>query len=177
MASDRPISKVFPEVVLALIVVTIAATIVSIILTFILRDTVGREIVLLILFPVDIRIPFPINLCGILLVFFGFLLIIWANYTLLFVGRIGVEAREPFHVPDTLVIEGPYRFSRNPIYLSVIIMALGAAIMMGSLTIFILSVVLFLIFQTWFISWEEKKLEEAFGEEYLEFKKRVRRWI
>ncbi len=87
--------------VLALIVATIA----SIILTFIFRETVGREIVLLILFPVDIRIPFPINLCGILLVFLGFLLIIWANYTLLFVGRIGVEAREPFHVPDTLVIE------------------------------------------------------------------------
>jgi len=104
-------------------------------------------------------------------------LVIWANYTLLFVGKIGLNAREPFQTPSTLVVEGPYKFSRNPIYLAVTILLIGLAILVGSLSIFIVAIVLFIIFQKWFVGWEEKKLEEVFGEEYLEYKKRVRRWL
>ena len=45
-------------------------------------------------FPTDI-IPQPFNLVGLLLIPVGFLLIIWANYTLLHIGKIGLRAREP----------------------------------------------------------------------------------
>ena len=152
------------------------ATILSIILYYVIAF-VGIEIIFIILFPVDISIPFPYNLCGLLVSVLGFMLIIWANYTLLFIGKIGLEAREPFHTPSTLVVEGPYKFTRNPIYLSVVIIFFGLAILLGSLTLFIIAIALFIIFWTWFISWEEKRLEEEFGEEYLEYKGRVRRWL
>ncbi|MFX0150183.1 MAG: methyltransferase family protein [Candidatus Hodarchaeota archaeon] len=88
---------------------------------------------------------------------------------------MGLNAREPFQTSSTLVIEGLYKFSRNPIYLSIIIILIGLAILAGSLSIFITVIVLFIIFCKFLVSWEEKKLEEAFGEEYLEYKKRFRR--
>lgn len=162
--------------VLKVLLLLAEATILSIILSYVIAY-VGLEVFLNFFFPVDISITFPYNLCGLLVSVLGFMLIIWANYTLLFVGKIGLRAREPFHTPHSLVLEGPYKFSRNPIYLSVIIMLFGLAILLGSLTLFIISIALFLIFRTWFISWEEKKLEEEFGEEYLEYKRRVRRWL
>ncbi|MHA2174861.1 MAG: methyltransferase family protein [Candidatus Hodarchaeales archaeon] len=153
------------------------ATIISIILTVMLREAVGREIVYAFLFPIDIGIPVPFRLCGILILVAGIILVIWANFTLLVIGKIGFTAREPFHVPSTLVVVGPYKFSRNPIYLAVILLALGAGMLMDSLTVILISIALFFIFRIWFISWEERKLEEAFGEKYLEFKRRVRRWF
>jgi protein-S-isoprenylcysteine O-methyltransferase Ste14 len=152
------------------------ATILSTILSYIIVY-VGLEVILDFFFPVYISIPFPFNLCGLLISVLGFTLIVWANYTLLFVGRIGLKNREPFHIPHKLILEGPYKFSRNPIYLSGVIIIFGLAIFLGSLTLFIISIALFIIFRILFIRWEEKKLEEAFGEEYLEYKKRVRRWI
>lgn len=163
---------------LMVLLIFVEATILAIILIYVIREYMGLEVFLaFFFFPEDISVPYPYNLCGLLVIVLGSILIIWANYTLLFVGKIGLEAREPFHIPSTLVVEGPYKFSRNPIYLSVVMITFGFAILVGSLSILIISVALFFIFQTWFISWEEKKLEEAFGEEYLEYKKQVRRWL
>ncbi len=163
---------------LKVLLILVEATILAIIVSFVIREFVGREVFLsFILFPENISVPYPYNLFGGLVIVLGFMLIVWANYTLLFVGKIGLNAREPFHTPSTLVIEGPYKFSRNTIYLSVIMMSFGLAILAGSLSIFIVAILLFLIFRKWFVSWEEKKLEEAFGEKYTEHKKRVRRWF
>ncbi len=170
--------KVHPlRSLLKVLLLFVEATILSIILVYVIKEFVGPNVVLNFLFPVDITIPFPYNLCGLLVSILGFMLIVWANYSLLFIGKIGLKAREPFHVPHTLVLEGPYRFSRNPIYLSVIIIIVGFAILLGSLTLYIISFVLFIIFRTWFVRWEEEKLETAFGEEFIEYKKRVRRWL
>ncbi len=67
-------------------------------------------------FPPDI-IPQPYSLIGILLIPIGMLLVIWANYVLLHIGKIGLRDREPMQSPSKLVLFGPYRFTRNPIYL------------------------------------------------------------
>ncbi|MHA1543435.1 MAG: methyltransferase family protein, partial [Candidatus Hodarchaeales archaeon] len=120
-------------------------------------------------------IRFPYNLSGLLIGVLGFALIIWANYTLL--QKITLDEREPFHTPSALVLNGPFQFSRNPVYLSVIMMTLGLAIFFGSLILFIFPPILFIVFHRFLIRWEEKKLEETFGEEYLDFKRNVRRWI
>ncbi|MHA1929516.1 MAG: methyltransferase family protein, partial [Candidatus Thorarchaeota archaeon] len=86
-------------------------------------------------------------------------------------------AREPMQAPSTLVVVGPYRYSRNPIYLACILALLGLVIVWSSLIVFLGTVIVYIIFRYKFIRREEIILETEFGEEYLEFKKRVRRWF
>ena len=156
-------------------IMLVESIILSIILVAILKIPIIMEVLLEILFPENPIISFPYNLIGLLILVLGFVLIIWANYTLL--RKISLEEREPFHTPSALVVNGPFRVSRNPVYLSVIIMVFGLATLFGSLILFILPPIFFIIFHRFFIRWEEKKLEDTFGEDYLEYKRHVRRWF
>jgi protein-S-isoprenylcysteine O-methyltransferase Ste14 len=66
-----------------------------------------------------------------------------------------------FHeTPITLVTTGPFRFSRNPIYLGGVIILLGLAILFGSLITFIFPILLFIILNEFYIPFEEITLEE-----------------
>jgi protein-S-isoprenylcysteine O-methyltransferase Ste14 len=56
-------------------------------------------------------------------------------------------------------------------------MLFGVFILLSGLTALFGIIMLFIIFNWWFIRWEEKKLEETFGEDYLVYKKHVRRWV
>jgi protein-S-isoprenylcysteine O-methyltransferase Ste14 len=58
-----------------------------------------------------------------------------------------------------------------------VILSLGIAVLLGSLITFVFPIVLLLILDQLYIPVEERKLEETFGKEYLEYKQRVRRWI
>jgi protein-S-isoprenylcysteine O-methyltransferase Ste14 len=76
-----------------------------------------------------------------------------------------------------LTTEGPFRYSRNPAYLSLAMIYAGIAVLRNSLwAILFLSLVLFVI-QREVIGREEGYLERTFGEEYLDYKGRVRRWM
>ena len=83
----------------------------------------------------------------------------------------------PFTPVTALVVTGPYRFTRNPMYLGMVMLLIGVAIMLGTLTPWLVIPA----FAWWigrrFIAQEEAMLEERFGAEYLEFKRRVRRWV
>ncbi len=127
-------------------------------------------------FPADI-IPHPYNLIGIILIPIGMLLVIWANYTLLYIGKIGLRNREPMQRPSTLVLVGPFRFTRNPIYLGCLLMLLGLVIVWSSVVTALLTILIYIVFRYVFIKREEIILEEEFGEDYREFKKRVGRWF
>jgi protein-S-isoprenylcysteine O-methyltransferase Ste14 len=143
---------------------------------FLIFDIDGQILVDIFTFPVDI-IPQPFNLVGLLLIPVGFLLIIWANFTLLHIGKIGLRDREPMQRPSNLVIAGPYRFSRNPLYLGGLLALLGLVIVWSSVVTSFLTILVYIIFRYVFIKREEVILEEEFGDEYREFKKRVRRWL
>jgi protein-S-isoprenylcysteine O-methyltransferase Ste14 len=144
----------------------------------IVGGTIGVEVFLeILLFPSDINFIFPFNLVGLLILLLGFVFIVAANFHLLVVGNIGLVAREPFHIPSTLVTTGPYRYSRNPTYLGGVLILLGFAIAFVSITVFICAIAVFLFCWRFFVRWEEEKLEEAFGEEYLSYKMQVRRWL
>lgn len=80
-------------------------------------------------------------------------------------------------ITTNLVTTGPFNFSRNPIYLSGVIILLGIAIFLGSLITFVFPVVLLLIMDKFYIPFEERKLEGIFGDEYLKYKQKVRKWI
>ena len=75
------------------------------------------------------------------------------------------------------MLEGPYKFTRNPMYLGMAGILLGAAVYMGSITPFVVIPAFMALITERFIVPEEAKLEAAFGGQYLEYKKRVRRWL
>lgn len=75
------------------------------------------------------------------------------------------------HVTKT----GPYRFSRNPMYLGMFL--LGLALAVGTLPFSLSAAGFFAIAHFVFCPYEEKKLERAFGSEYAQYKREVRRWL
>ncbi|MFX0201464.1 MAG: methyltransferase family protein [Candidatus Hodarchaeota archaeon] len=158
--------------------ILIIATIFSCILMapFYIFDISTQILVDIFTFPADI-IPPPYNLVGILFIPVGMLLVIWANYALLHIGKIGLRDREPMQRPSNLVLVGPYRFTRNPIYLGCLLMLLGLVIVWSSVVTAFLLILVYIVFRYIFIKREESILEEEFGDEYRDFKKRVRRWV
>jgi protein-S-isoprenylcysteine O-methyltransferase Ste14 len=81
-------------------------------------------------------------------------------------------------IPTTaLVTTGPFRFSRNPLYLSLTLCYLGIAIAAQSLWTLVLLPGVLLVMQYGVIYREERYLEDGFGAEYVRYKQRARRWI
>lgn len=83
----------------------------------------------------------------------------------------------PFEEATTLVTDGFFRFSRNPMYLGMIMMLLGVALLLGSVGA-LLPVPLFIVIIRYnFVAGEERFMEDSFGQQYLDYKATVRRWI
>ena len=103
----------------------------------------------------------------------GFLTRVWA--TVYFYARdMRVISLVP---PKKLITSGPYRFSRNPLYLGGNVFTFfGAALLLGSPAA-ILATALHIPLVNLMIRREEAQLEDEFGEEWRRYKKRVRRWI
>jgi protein-S-isoprenylcysteine O-methyltransferase Ste14 len=84
---------------------------------------------------------------------------------------------EPGGNPSSLVTRYPYNYSRNPIYLGFLLITVGTAIVLSSLTTFLASVIFYLVVNTVVIPFEEKRLQDVFGVDYEEYKRAVRRWM
>ncbi len=172
--------KKYPRTIIVLQVLwmVIFATILSyiIIAPFYIFDISTQILVDVFTFPPNVILT-PYNYMGILFIPVGMFLVIWANYALLFIGKIGLRDREPMQRPSSLVLVGPYRFTRNPIYLGCLLMMFGLVIVWSSIVTAFLLIVVYIIFRFVFIKREEVILEEVFGEKYRDFKKQVRRWI
>ena len=84
----------------------------------------------------------------------------------------------PTWMPTTaLVTSGPYRFSRNPIYLALTLVYLGLALLYGSLWPLVLLAPLLIVMRYGVIGREERYLEGKFGDAYRAYRSSVRRWI
>lgn len=84
----------------------------------------------------------------------------------------------PLAPPQKLIIMGPYKYCRNPMMLGIWLMLIGEALFLGSVTLFLF--ILFIAIPGGFlfvIKYEEPDLVARFGDEYLEYKKSVPRWI
>jgi protein-S-isoprenylcysteine O-methyltransferase Ste14 len=79
--------------------------------------------------------------------------------------------------PPHLVLGGPYRYSRNPMYVAGLFAWLGWTVFYGSPAVFVGLALLWFVFNLWVIPHEERQLEALFGDEYLEYRRSVRRWI
>ena len=115
-------------------------------------------------------VPTPI---GPAIVALAFAVFFWAVGTMLR-GHASIPTNRP---TDAIVAGGPFRFSRNPIYASMILLQIGVGAWTQSLW-FVVLAALSVARLTWgVISREETYLGRKFGDEYLSYKSRVRRWI
>jgi protein-S-isoprenylcysteine O-methyltransferase Ste14 len=118
-------------------------------------------------------IPGPWNLLGTVPIGAGVAL--HAATSRLFARR--GTTREALGEATVLVEEGPLRWTRNPMYLGGVVILLGSAVVLGSLTPFLVAPLFAAVIQWRFIRMEERMLARRFGEEYLAYQTRVRRWI
>ena len=84
---------------------------------------------------------------------------------------------KPFEESSTLVVEGPFRYSRNPMYAGMVAVLAGTALMLGSTTPWLAIFTFVWIVQKRFIVDEEAMLETRFGEEYRQYRRQVRPWL
>jgi len=83
----------------------------------------------------------------------------------------------PIKPTTALTFEGPYRFTRNPMYLSLALVTLAIALWLDVVWIAVALIAVVLLIDRSVIAREERYLERKFGEPYLAYKARVRRWL
>lgn len=125
----------------------------------------------------DYLLPLPVNLSfpplGWLLAIGGLSLMFWAWLHFLRKKTTPI----PTSQPSALVAEGPYRYSRNPMYLGILSILSGTVFFLGS-PVYVLSLVgFFLVADRLFIPYEEARLERLFGPEYADLKQKTKRWL
>lgn len=123
--------------------------------------------------PLRLLFTFPVTLLGIGLVLLGVWLNLRANDVL---SQHGTSV-EPFKRPTALVTVGPFRFSRNPVYLSAVLQLLGVALFLGSLSPLLVPLLWLLVLDRIYVPQEEAVLQETFGDAYRTYRQRVRRWL
>ena len=110
---------------------------------------------------------------GVLTFVLGLTVMSWA-WTLV---RNQKTAIRPTEKPSVMIMDGPFEWSRNPMYLGMTLMLWGSAMFVGTLVMFFAPIAFLLTMNAVFILHEEEMMERAFGEEYLEYQSRVRRWL
>jgi protein-S-isoprenylcysteine O-methyltransferase Ste14 len=133
-------------------------------------------IVMLILhfiFPITKLIPLPWNLLGLISLIAGVALNLIPDGDF---RRAGTTVK-PFQESSVLLTDGVYGYSRHPMYLGFVLILIGVAILLGSLTPWIIIPIFVVLMEVVFIQVEERMLEEKFGTVWLAYKKKVRRWI
>ena len=117
-------------------------------------------------------LPWPANLLGVLPLALAFGLRFWAGFLFYKENTRIVSLR----APRRLITTGPWKYSRNPLYLGLVLLGFGASLIFATLSLLVL--LLFGIFVLHLlILREERLLEQEFGESYLEYNSRVRRWF
>jgi len=124
-------------------------------------------------FPIAQPIVAPYRYAGAVLIGLAVALGLWA----LCLFRRARTRVMPFSEPTVLVTSGPYRFTRNPMYLALTGVLLGTAIWLGSLTPWLVLPAFMRIISERFIVAEEAMLERAFGRDYVHYRSAVRRWL
>lgn len=114
------------------------------------------------------------NLAGLVAVVFGLAMYAWCLAYHYQSYRSSVRFG---FTPPGLVVDGPYQISRNPMYVSGLFAWLGWVVFYGSPAVFAGFLLLWIVFTLRVIPYEERQLAALFGEDYLAYKRSVRRWI
>jgi protein-S-isoprenylcysteine O-methyltransferase Ste14 len=99
---------------------------------------------------------------------------LWCAWDFTFAGK-GTPA--PIDPPKELVVRGPYKYVRNPMYVGVLSAVIGQAVWFESRVLFLYALICFLLFCCFVVFFEEPALRTKFGDSYQDYCKRVPRWI
>ena len=125
------------------------------------------------LLPIARLVPWPWSLAGSVLILAGVALAIWGERRF---KRAGTAVR-PFEPSSALVEDGPFRFTRNPMYLGLLLALAGVVILLGTLSPLAVLPGFFLLLHARFVVPEEAHMGRHFGERYRDYLRRVRRWL
>lgn len=124
------------------------------------------------LLPVAKIVPWPYRCLGVPLLAAGAVLNVWSDQMF----KKAKTTVKPFERSSRLITEGPYRFSRHPMYLGMVLILVGLGVVLGSVSPWVV-VPAFVCVAVRFVAVEEKAMEETFGQAYRDYRKRVRRWL
>ena len=110
---------------------------------------------------------------GVILATLGGALAVWCIFTFATLGK-GTPA--PFDPPQRLVVRGPYRFVRNPMYLGAALALLGAALVYGSVALAGYALAFVAVLHAFVLWYEEPTLRRMFGADYDAYSRSVHRW-
>lgn len=130
-------------------------------------------IALHLLLPIERVLAWPWRLIGAPMVFAGVALSLLADQEL----KKARTPIKPFELSTALVTVGPFGYTRNPMYLGMVIVLAGLFLLLGTLTPLLVIPVFFWLIRAHFVEPEEQMLEIQFGDAYLDYKRQVRRWL
>jgi len=116
----------------------------------------------------------PLELAGLAIAAAGAGVCIWCILAFATLGR-GTPA--PFDPPRRLVVRGPYRFVRNPMYLGAAAALAGAAVYYRSSSLLAYAGIFLVVLHVFVLAYEEPTLARTFGSDYDAYRARVRRWL
>ena len=130
-------------------------------------------VILHFLLPVPGLVTFPWRLLGLAPLVIGIVLNLLADQSF----KKHNTTVKPFEDSSALVTDGVFKITRNPMYLGIILILFGVAMLLGSAAPFAVVLLLAALLDRVFIAPEEQKLEDTFGERFQHYRRRVRRWI
>ncbi len=125
------------------------------------------------LFPVVRIIPPLWNLLGMIPLVLGVIINLIADQAF----HKANTTVKPFDESTALIREGVFRISRNPMYLGFVLILIGIALLLRSLTPYVIVVAFAILMDRMYIRVEERMLAEEFGTEWEEYKRNTRRWL
>lgn len=138
-----------------------------------LYAAIGLMILLHLAVPGPRLLAMPLALLGFLPLVLG----VWINLLADRAFKQQGTTVKPFQESSALVTTGVFRLSRNPMYLGFVLGLIGIALLLGSLTPWIVIPVFAVVVDIVFIRVEEEMLRARFGQAFLEYKRATRRWV
>jgi protein-S-isoprenylcysteine O-methyltransferase Ste14 len=122
--------------------------------------------------PIGTVPSYGVQLLGLVWIAIAILIVLWSAIYF----KTNKTTIEPHNTPAALITKGPYRFTRNPIYLAMVIASAGFAMWCGAATALIPTVVLAIVLHRRFVMPEEKVLRETFGKAADDYIAKSKRW-
>ena len=125
-------------------------------------------------------LPVNINIPQVPRAIFGSIFIIISGYFAVSAFVVLINNKTTFDTSKSttkIVTKGSFRISRNPLYLSLLLLLFGIAVIFFSIWLFLMVPVLYIVLLFKAVKPEERYLTQKFGKEYLEYSSKVRRWV